>query len=255
MYVGAVTNQIINAGGRTAKVQSTVEQQTHRLERAVERAVARREIRRVDSAATALAIFDLTRGLLVRRLSTGAESDVTGTRYSSPISSGGGSTADPAHAASAPMVRHPGGAAGSEQRKEMKRLQLGWVLLAILAIAPPAQAQMAESPGGRAAAAPTSPFAGSVPQGSATAEPIPLSLKDAVSRALQFNLGLLLQEQAVRSAHGAHWRALADLLPNVYGGGAASRQVINLEAYGFPGDPRSSARSTSSTHACSCRSR
>jgi AcrR family transcriptional regulator len=77
MYVGAVTNQIINAGGRTATVQSMVEQQTHRLERAVERAVARREIRRVDSAATALAIFDLTRGLLVRRLSTGADSDVT----------------------------------------------------------------------------------------------------------------------------------------------------------------------------------
>ena len=120
----------------------------------------------------------------------------------------------------------------------MKRLQLGWVLLATLVIAPAAQAQMAESPGGRSAAAPTSPFAGSVPQGSATAEPIPLSLKDAVSRALQFNLGLLLQEQAVRSAHGAHWRALADLLPNVYGGGAASRQVINLEAYGFPGEPK-----------------
>src|SRR4051794_12229701 len=77
MYVGAVTNQIINAGGRPAAVQSMVEQQTHRLERAVERAVAKREIRRVDSAATALAIFDLTRGLLVRRLSTGADSDVT----------------------------------------------------------------------------------------------------------------------------------------------------------------------------------
>jgi AcrR family transcriptional regulator len=78
MYVGAVTNQIINADGRTANVQSMVEQQTHRLERAVARAVARREIRRVDSAATALAIFDLTRGLLVRRLTTGADSDVTG---------------------------------------------------------------------------------------------------------------------------------------------------------------------------------
>jgi AcrR family transcriptional regulator len=78
MYVGAVTNQIINAGRRTATVQSMVEQQTHRLERAVARAVAKREIRRVDSAATALAIFDLTRGLLVRRLTTGADSDVTG---------------------------------------------------------------------------------------------------------------------------------------------------------------------------------
>ncbi len=118
----------------------------------------------------------------------------------------------------------------------MKRLQLGWVLLAVLTIARPTQAQMAESQGGHAA--PTSPFLGSVPQGTATAESIPLSLKDAVNRALQFNLGLLLQEQAVKSAHGAHWRALADLLPNVYGSGTASRQVINLEAYGFPGEPK-----------------
>ena len=118
----------------------------------------------------------------------------------------------------------------------MKRLQLGSVLLAVLTIARPTQAQMAESQGGHSA--PTSPFAGSVPQGTATAESIPLSLKDAVNRALQYNLGLLLQEEAVKSAHGAHWRALADLLPNVYGSGTASRQVINLEAYGFPGEPK-----------------
>jgi outer membrane protein TolC len=67
---------------------------------------------------------------------------------------------------------------------------------------------------------------------------MPLSVKEAVSRALQYNLGLLLQEEAVRSAHGARWRALADLLPNVSGALVASRQVINLEAYGFPGEPK-----------------
>ena len=119
----------------------------------------------------------------------------------------------------------------------MKRLQLGWVLLAVLAIA---RAGAGTDGGitGWTRPAPTSPFIGSVPQGTATAEPIPLSLKDAVNRALQFNLGLLLQEEAVKSAHGAHWRALADLLPNVYGGGRRSRQVINLEAYGFPGEPK-----------------
>ena len=97
-----------------------VEQQTHRLERAVARAVARREIRRVDSAATALAIFDLTRGLLVRRLSLGCRfGRDRETRYSSPISSGGGSDADPASPAAAPIVRHPGGAAatGSKGKK------------------------------------------------------------------------------------------------------------------------------------------
>ena len=120
----------------------------------------------------------------------------------------------------------------------MKRLQLGWVLLAGAGHRPAG----AGTDGGIARRRDTrrrqARFVGSVPQGTATAESIPLSLKDAVNRALQFNLGLLLQEQAVKSAHGAHWRALADLLPNVYGSGTASRQVINLEAYGFPGEPK-----------------
>ena len=118
----------------------------------------------------------------------------------------------------------------------MKRLQLGCMLVAALSTGTAAQAQMAGSPGGHSAA--QSPFAGSVPHGTATAESMPLTLKDAVARALQYNLGLLLQEQAVKAAHGARWRALADLLPTVSGGGAASRQVINLEAYGFPGEPK-----------------
>ncbi len=77
MYVAAVATQIMKAGGRPTDMQSMVEQQTRRLEHAVARAVARREIRRVDPAATALAIFDLTRGLLARRLTTGADPDVT----------------------------------------------------------------------------------------------------------------------------------------------------------------------------------
>jgi hypothetical protein len=53
-----------------------IERQTRRLTQAVERAVARREIRRVDPVATALAIFDLTRGLVGRRLMMHAGSDV-----------------------------------------------------------------------------------------------------------------------------------------------------------------------------------
>jgi len=40
-----------------------------------------------------------------------------------------------------------------------------------------------------------------------------MSLKDAVERALKYNLGLLLQEESVKTAHGARWRALAGLLP------------------------------------------
>jgi len=83
----------------------------------------------------------------------------------------------------------------------------------------------------------SSPFFGSVPKGAATAEPLPLSVKDAVQRALQNNLGLLLQEESEESARGARWRALADLLPEVSGALGPRRQVINLEAFGFPGPP------------------
>ena len=40
------------------------------------------------------------------------------------------------------------------------------------------------------------------------------------------------------TAHGARWRALADLLPNVSSGASASAgTVINLAAFGFPADP------------------
>jgi outer membrane protein TolC len=84
---------------------------------------------------------------------------------------------------------------------------------------------------------PTSPFLGSVSKGTLTAEPLALSVKDAVQRALQNNLGLLLQEESETSARGARWRALADLLPSVSGSLGSRRQVINLEAYGFPANP------------------
>ncbi len=107
-------------------------------------------------------------------------------------------------------------------------------LAAAMIAAAPARAQIA-TPGPQG---PPSPFMGSAGQGTATAEPLRLSVKDAVNRALQHNLGLLLQEEAVRSAHGARWRALADLLPAVSGSVSELRQVINLDAYGFPGEPK-----------------
>jgi len=99
-------------------------------------------------------------------------------------------------------------------------------LISLLALAAPAAAQT-----------PNNPFYGSAPQGAATAGSLPLSLKDAVERALKYNLGLLLQEESVKEADGARWRALAGLLPNVSAATSASRQVINLEAYGFPTEP------------------
>jgi outer membrane protein TolC len=105
-------------------------------------------------------------------------------------------------------------------------------MVAALAIAARASAQTGDVQMGGG-----SPFLGSPPQGTVSATPIGLSVKDAVDRALQFNLGLLLQEEEVKNAHGARWRALANLLPDISAGMTASRQIINLEAYGFQADP------------------
>lgn len=80
----------------------------------------------------------------------------------------------------------------------------------------------------------TGPYFGSVPQGTATAEPLALSLKDTLERGLRYNLGLLLEEEASRQTHGARWAALADLLPRVSGFVSERRQVLNLDAFGFP---------------------
>jgi outer membrane protein TolC len=106
------------------------------------------------------------------------------------------------------------------------------VLAVMLAVAATAEAQTGEGQGSS-----SSPFFGSATQGTVTATPINLSVKEAVERALQFNLGLLLQEEEAKLAHGARWRALAGLLPDISTGITTSRQIINLEAYGFQADP------------------
>src|SRR6476619_2968946 len=66
MYVAAVARQITSARPRTSEFQAMVDRQIGRLEEAIARAAARREIRTVDAAAAAQAIFDLTRGFAAR---------------------------------------------------------------------------------------------------------------------------------------------------------------------------------------------
>ena len=82
-----------------------------------------------------------------------------------------------------------------------------------------------------------SPFLGGVPTGTATAEPIRLAILDAITRALEHNLGLLNAEEGVARQHGTRWTALADLLPNVGGRLTENRQKVNLAAFGFPLPP------------------
>ncbi|HEX5483203.1 MAG TPA: TolC family protein, partial [Terriglobia bacterium] len=81
-----------------------------------------------------------------------------------------------------------------------------------------------------------SPFTGSVPQGELTSETIPISVKDAIERGLRYNLGLLIGEQTTKAARGARWQALSKMLPHLNADVTETRQEINLQALGFPGN-------------------
>jgi outer membrane protein TolC len=83
------------------------------------------------------------------------------------------------------------------------------------------------------------PFTGSVPQGKATAEALPLSFKDAIDLGLKNNLGLLLQSDAMLAARGQKWKELSDLLPNLSGAISENASQVNLQAQGIriPGIP------------------
>lgn len=76
-------------------------------------------------------------------------------------------------------------------------------------------------------------FSGSLVQGTATTDPLSLSLQSALERGLQFNLSLVNVEQQVESARGARVRALRDLLPRVEFRIDEVRQTRNLAAFGF----------------------
>ena len=78
-----------------------------------------------------------------------------------------------------------------------------------------------------------SPFLGSVPTGQTTGATLPLSLKDALDRALNYNLGLIESDQDSRAARAVRLRELSALLPDVSARVSGSRQQINLRAMGF----------------------
>ena len=89
-------------------------------------------------------------------------------------------------------------------------------------------------PAARSALPPGSPFLGGIPVGTATAEPLPLSLQDAVRRALDHNLGAVVAAERLASAEGARTHAFGDLLPKLTGSVSEARRTTNLEAFGFP---------------------
>jgi outer membrane protein TolC len=78
---------------------------------------------------------------------------------------------------------------------------------------------------------------GGVPDATRSAEPITLSIADAINRALAHNLGVLQAQDGVDRARAARWAALSPLLPEVNGSLNAARRKNNLEAFGFPLGP------------------
>jgi outer membrane protein TolC len=83
------------------------------------------------------------------------------------------------------------------------------------------------------------PFRGSVPVGEAEPTDLAVSLKEALARALRYNLGLIDSEQESRSARAVRLRNLSTLLPDLSARVSATRQTVNLQASGlrlnFPG--------------------
>jgi outer membrane protein TolC len=76
-------------------------------------------------------------------------------------------------------------------------------------------------------------YRGSVPQGQASATPVPLSLGEAIRRGLKANLGLLTSAEASRESRAQRVRALSALLPKLTGQVSATEQQLNLQAMGF----------------------
>jgi outer membrane protein TolC len=76
------------------------------------------------------------------------------------------------------------------------------------------------------------PYAGSIP-GSSRPFAGKLSLREAVERGLEYNLGAVGMTQAVRQARGQSRTALSALLPNLTGDLTGTEEKVDLAAFGF----------------------
>lgn len=77
------------------------------------------------------------------------------------------------------------------------------------------------------------PFQGSVPTGQATGTVLPVTLRNALDRALKYNLGVIQSDQNTRSARAQRLRYLSALLPTLYGQLQQSVEQVNLQAQGL----------------------
>jgi outer membrane protein TolC len=82
-------------------------------------------------------------------------------------------------------------------------------------------------------------YSGSVPEGKATADVLPISFKEAIDRGLRNNMGILLQSDNTLAARGQKWHELSELLPHVSAQAGETVAQQDIAAFGFklPGIP------------------
>src|SRR6202051_3810434 len=78
-----------------------------------------------------------------------------------------------------------------------------------------------------------SPNLGSVPSGPATSEVLRLTLSEAISRAMRYNLGVIESDENTRAARGQRLLALSSLLPQVSAGINENVDQVNFTALGL----------------------
>ncbi|HEY2497665.1 MAG TPA: TolC family protein [Candidatus Angelobacter sp.] len=83
------------------------------------------------------------------------------------------------------------------------------------------------------------PFLGSVPTGTVSSEPVALSLNDAITRGLRYNLGVIENQASLRQAQAQRLRALSAMVPSVSGLLRQNLDDLNRVAIGLkiPGLP------------------
>ncbi len=76
-----------------------------------------------------------------------------------------------------------------------------------------------------------------VPQGQATADVLPLTLLDAIERALKYNLAIVSSDLDIRQTRAQRLQTLADLLPTLNIRPSVTEQQTSLAAFGFSSFP------------------
>jgi len=113
------------------------------------------------------------------------------------------------------------------------------LLLCLALLAPgKAMAQVPQAPGQQAASA--SSFQGSVATGEVSAQPIDLTLDDAIQRGLRNNLGIILSGKQTAAARAQRLSQLQSLLPSIDVSGKETLMQADLPAEGLriPGFPK-----------------